>query len=293
MKISLLQTAPEGSLYANMEKGMAACRKAKEQEADIALFPEMYSCGYDINGDPDEWVKNAITADDDYVKAFSELASELDMAIGITLLEKHDPKPLNTLMLFDRHGRLTLKYSKVHTCDFSAEYFLSSGDDFSVCDLDTKDGIVRVGAMICFDREFPESARILMLKGAEVIIHPNACPLEINRLSALRTRAYENMVAVATCNYPASVPDCNGHSTVFDGIAWNHDEPGVRDMCILEADGSDGVFTADIDLDMLREYRSREVMGNAYRKTYAYAKLLDDTVEEPFIREGRELIYYT
>ena len=177
-------------------------------------------------------------------------------------------------MLFDRHGREALKYSKVHTCDFDAESALSPGDGFYVCDLDTASDIIKVGAMICFDREFPESARVLMLKGAEVILAPNACPMEINRLSALRARAYENMLAVATCNYPEGVPDCNGHSTVFDGVAWLCDEPGVRDMCILEADGSEGVFTADIDLDMLREYRSHEVMGNAYRKTWAYKALL-------------------
>ena len=124
------------------------------------------------------------------------------MAVGITFLERHEPGPLNSLILFDRHGEERLHYSKVHTCAFDAEKVLSPGDGFRVADLDTDRGTVRVGAMICFDREFPESARILMLKGAEVILAPNACPMEINRLSALRTRAYENMLAVATCNYP-------------------------------------------------------------------------------------------
>jgi predicted amidohydrolase len=42
--------------------------------------------------------------------------------------------------------------------------------------------------MICFDREFPESARILMLKGAELILTPNSCPLEENRIGQFRTR---------------------------------------------------------------------------------------------------------
>ena len=58
-----------------------------------------------------------------------------------------------------------------------------------------------------------------MLKGAEVILVPNACPMEINRLSQLRARAYENMCAVATANYPGGKLDCNGHSSAFDGIA--------------------------------------------------------------------------
>ena len=275
LKIALLQIKPTGTLAGNLEKGITACRQAKSLGANIALFPEMYSIGYDIYERPAEvWTAEAIPAEDEFVQTFGRLAAELDMAIGITFLEKHDPKPRNTLVLFDRHGREALKYSKVHTCDFDAESALSPGDGFHVCDLDTAVGIVKVGAMICFDREFPESARVLMLKGAEVILAPNACPMEINRLSALRARAYENMLAVATCNYPEGVPDCNGHSTVFDGVAWLRDEPGVRDMCILEADGSEGVFTADIDLDMLREYRSHEVMGNAYRKTWAYKDLL-------------------
>ena len=46
---------------------------------------------------------------------------------------------------------------------------------------------------------------ILMLKGAELILVPNACPMEINRLSQLRSRAYENMTAIATCNYPETL----------------------------------------------------------------------------------------
>lgn len=65
---------------------------------------------------------------------------------------------------------------------------LSEGTDFYVADLDLNEGTVKIGSMICFDREFPESARILMLKGAELILAPNACPMEINRLSALRTK---------------------------------------------------------------------------------------------------------
>ena len=70
-----------------------------------------------------------------------------------------------------------------------------------------------IGAMICYDREFPESARILMLKGAEIILTPNACDLEANRLGQFRARAYENMVGVAMANYAA--PWQNGHSVAY------------------------------------------------------------------------------
>lgn len=76
---------------------------------------------------------------------------------------------------------------------------MTAGEGFYVSQLDTEKGRIKVGAMICYDREFPESARILMLKGAELILVPNACPMEINRHSQLRTIAFENMTAIATC----------------------------------------------------------------------------------------------
>lgn len=288
LKIALLQIAAGDTLNDTRDKGLSFCRRAKEMGADLALFPEMFSNGYRIYDRPAaDWTQDAIPADHQFVRAFQALAKELNMAIGVTLLEAYATGPKNTLILFDRLGRQVLKYSKVHTCDFGAEKDLTPGDDFHVADLDTESGTVKVGAMICFDREFPESARVLMLKGAEIILVPNACPMEINRLSQLRSRAYENMLGIATCNYPASVPDCNGHSSAFDGVAYLPELPGSRDTCILEADGDQGIFLADFDLDMLRQYRRTEVHGNAYRHPRKYALLCAEEVHEPFVREDR------
>ena len=276
LKIALLQLLPNGTLEGQLSKGMDACKKARDMGADIALFPEMWSDGYALPQDRQELDELSVDLDGDFVQNFRKLAADLQMAIGITILERHDPKPLNTLILFDRKGEKRLHYAKVHTCDFDKERILSSGEDFYVVDLDIGRDKIKVGAMICFDREFPESARILMLKGAEVILAPNACPMEINRLSALRTRAYENMLAVATCNYPKGQPDCNGHSTVFDGVAWLRDEPGSRDMCVLESPEEEGIYLAEIDMDLLREYREHEIMGDKYRHSDKYEMLLED-----------------
>ena len=276
LKIALLQLLPTATLAGNLKKGMDACKKARDMGADIALFPEMWSDGYALPQDRQELDELSVDLDGDFVQNFRKLAADLQMAIGITILERHDPKPLNTLILFDRKGEKRLHYAKVHTCDFDKERILSSGEDFYVVDLDIGRDKIKVGAMICFDREFPESARILMLKGAEVILAPNACPMEINRLSALRTRAYENMLAVATCNYPKGQPDCNGHSTVFDGVAWLRDEPGSRDMCVLESPEEEGIYLAEIDMDLLREYREHEIMGDKYRHPDKYEILLED-----------------
>ena len=208
------------------------------------------------------------------------------MAIGITLLEAYEPAPRNTLVLFDRFGQRKLVYAKVHTCDFDTERNLTPGEDFYTVRLDTACGAIQVGAMICYDREFPESARILMLKGAEIVLVPNACPMEINRLSQLRTRTFENMLAIATCNYPQTVPDCNGGSSVFDGVAYLPELEGSRDTCILQAGGAEGIYVADLDLEQLRAYRETEVHGNAFRHPSKYTLLTHTAIDRPFLRDG-------
>ncbi|WP_411678409.1 carbon-nitrogen hydrolase family protein [Caproicibacter sp.] len=284
LKVALLQLLSEDTLDGNLKKGMRYCRKAKSMGADIALFPEMWSVGYHIPEDIAELRRSAVSADSDFVNSFAQLAKELNMAIGITFLEDYEPSPRNTLLLIDRFGNKVLTYAKVHTCDFGEERRLTAGDDFYVTNLNTEQGNVKIGAMICFDREFPESARILMLKGAEIILVPNACPMEINRLSQLRARAFENMVGIATVNYPQGQPDCNGHSSAFDGIAYGPADSGSRDTRIFEADEREGIFIADYPVDEIREYRSHEVHGNAYRHPQKYKLLVAESIEEPFIR---------
>ena len=285
INIALLQILSEKTMQLNLEKGIEFCRKAKEQHADIALFPEMWSVGYTIPEDLKTLKLSSIEVNSPFVQTFGKLAQELNMAIGITLLEKHDPLPRNTLCLFDRFGKLVLTYAKVHTCDFGEECRLSAGEDFFVTDLDTEKRNVKIGAMICYDREFPESARILMLKGVEIVLVPNACPMEINRLSQLRARAFENMIGIATVNYPAGQPDCNGHSSAFDGIAYKPGESCSRDTCIIEAGESEGIYLAHFPIEEMRDYRKREVHGNAYRKPDKYNLLISDNIEEPFIRK--------
>ena len=285
LKLALLQLLPGPDEEARLGQGLDACRRARALGADIALFPEMWSCGYSIPQNASMLESMALDPAGPFVSAFGALSSELRMAIGITYLEKGRHRPRNALTLFDRHGRPVLRYAKVHTCEFGDERMLEPGEDFPVAELDTAAGALQVGAMICYDREFPESARILMLRGAELILTPNACPMELNRLSQLRGRAYENMLAIATCNYPAPQPDCNGHSSVFDGVAYLPELPGSRDTCLLEAGEEAGIYTAELDLGQLRRYRETEVHGNAYRRPGIYGPLLAEEIRPPFLRE--------
>lgn len=123
LKIALLQIAPGSHLVDTQNRGIEACRHAKELGADIALFPEMFSNGYRITGRPvHEWQAEAITKDSDFVCAFQKLANQLNMAIALTILEKYPGAPRNTMVLFDRFGQEKLTYAKVHTCDFEIEH---------------------------------------------------------------------------------------------------------------------------------------------------------------------------
>lgn len=275
-QVALLQLLSEQTQEDNLEKGIAYCKQAKEMGADIALFPEMWNIGYHFPEDIEELKKGSIDKNSKFINAFKALARKLDMAIGITYLESYEPLPRNTVTIIDRFGNDILTYAKVHTCDFGEEINLTSGDDFYVADLNTKEGNIKIGSMICFDREFPESARILMLKGAEIILVPNACPMEINRLTQLRARAFENMLGIATANYAYGQPDCNGHSSAYDGMAYGEIRPGCiesRDTLVLEAGEAEGIYMASFPMDKIRKYRREEVHGNAYRKPDKYHML--------------------
>lgn len=287
-RVALLQMVSGQSPEENRQKGLSFCQQAKEMGADLALFPEMWSTGYTMGTSAEEMRRLAIDKDSAFVRSFQQAARELDMAVGITYLEQYDPLPRNSLTVFDRFGEEVLTYAKVHTCDFDVERNLTPGEDFYTGNLRTKTGEVKIGAMICYDREFPESARILMLKGAEIILVPNACPMEMNRLSQLRARAFENMVGIATANYAYGQPDCNGHSTAFDGIAYGEIRPGAveaRDTLIVEAGEEEGIYLASFAMDKIRAYRQSEIHGNAYRHPRKYHLLTSEKIEEPFIRE--------
>lgn len=286
VKIALLQMAACGNdQQANQTKGEAFCRQASEMGADIALFPEMWNIGYTFYdpAQPDAreiWQAQAVGRDDGFVMHFKALARELKMAIALTYLERWNDAPRDSVSLIDRCGEIVMTYAKVHTCDFDKEAALTLGDDFYVCTLNTDAGDVKIGAMICFDREFPESARILMLKGAELVLTPNACELEEHRIGQFKARAFENMVGVAMTNYAA--PQENGHSVAFDPVVF--DENGAVDSCIVKAEEREGVYIAGFDLDKIRDWRQREVWGNAFRKPRCYDLLTSPVVEEPFIR---------
>lgn len=288
IRVALLQmTACGNDQAANQAKGKEYCRRAAAMGADIALFPEMWNVGYTLcdPSRPEErrlWADQAVGRNSEFIRHFQVQARELNMAIAITYLEKWEGRPRNTVSLIDRRGEIILTYAKVHTCEFDAEAILTPGDGFEVAELDTANGRVKIGFMICYDREFPESARILMLQGAELILTPNACTLESGRLGQFRARAFENMVGVAMTNYAA--PQNNGHSVAYDAVSYAELDGAPRDTLIVEAGEREGIYLAEFDITSIRAYRERETWGNAYRRPRCYGALTAADVYPPFIR---------
>lgn len=249
---------------------------ASESNADILLLPECFITGYEL---PIE-NKDALTDDSEFIQTLCSAAQRLHIGVVATALTQGRTKPRNSAFIIDKDGKILIKYSKVHTCDFADERCLESGDEFKVCDFHG----VKIGIMICYDREYPESARVLMLKGAEILLVPNDCGAMKPRIQALSTRAYENMVGIVMAN--PNGENC-GNSCAFSPICWDRQGVCVDNTIFLADEMTEGLYYASFDMEQLRSYREHEMMGNTFRKVKAYGDLLSDDINYPFIRDGQ------
>lgn len=263
-----------GDILKNTDTVTAKMQEAAENGADILLLPECFLTGYNVMpiSNPE-----ALTRDSHYIKKIRDTAADLNIGVVATAFTHGEMKPRNTALVIDKLGKVIMQYDKVHTCDFADEACLESGKEFRVCDFHG----VKLGIMICYDREYPESARILMLKGAEIILVPNDCYSMAPRVRALSTRAYENMTGIAMANPNGKNAGC---SCAFSPICWNSEDICIDNTLVMADELTEGLYYADFDMEALREYREREMLGNTFRKTQTYSDLIDGSVNPPFIR---------
>lgn len=304
MKIAIIQaTYEKDNISFNTKKGIEFIKKSKDLGVDIVLFPECWLNGYsfpNLNNLTNEqmfemdefdgkekdlitckeyvdWKNKALNLNSKYINEFCEIAKNLKIGVVLTCYTKGDFKPRNTALIIDKNGEIILKYDKVHTCDFSLECMLESGKEFKVCDFEG----IKLGVMICYDREYPESARVLMLKGAEIILIPNCCEGMENRINTLKTRAYENMVGVVMANVPSKN---GGMSCAISPIAWDKDGNCLKMEKLIANNTSEDIYVVEYNLEELRQYRKNEMMGNTFRKIEAYSEILSNEIKEPFLR---------
>lgn len=243
-KVAVLQKRSENRAYEeNIKTIIKYMTEAKKNDADVLLLPECFITGYDLT------INNDSAVSESDLDVLCDKAKELGVGLVATALTKGKVKPQNSAFVIGKNGEILLKYSKVHTCDFADERVLESGTEFKACDFDG----VKIGVMICYDREYPESARILMLKGAEIILVPNDCVSMRPRLQALSTRAYENMCGVAMANPNGKNA---GNSCAYSSICWNDNDECVDNTLLLADAETEGSFYAEFDMDKLRSYQN-------------------------------------
>lgn len=234
------------------------------------MFPELWNIGasLDVREQP-LWTASAINPKSCFLQSFANLARDLNMNIAITYLELSHPKPRNSVSILNSEGGVALHYSKVCLCDFGpdgeagagCDVNCSPGESFDVCTLTGAEGEVKVGTMICADREFPEPATQLMLNGAELIVVPNACDWDEVRSAGLLTRAFENLVGMAMVNYP--YPKNNGNSRAYSCVAWHGRT--AKNPLIAIAGEDEEVLIAEFELDEIRKFRKSESWRLNYR----------------------------
>lgn len=187
MQVGFVQMNPE---LLNVEENIdRAFKLVGRKSADLIVLPELFNTGYNFNSRREvasvaERIPEGATTQ--VLKEFSKRDGGIVVA-GIA--EKRGSSYYNSAVVV-RDGKYLGTYRKVHLF-FNERKFFKPGVEFNV--------FGRVGVMVCFDWYFPESARTLMLKGAEVIAHPSnlvlpSCP------DAMKTRALENRVFTVTAD---------------------------------------------------------------------------------------------
>ena len=203
MKVAILQKKSfDRQPLQNTELALETMENAAADGADILLLPEAFLTGYVLPMSNEE----ALADNNPFLPQICRAARTLRLGVVATAITQGPQKPQNSAFVVDKNGQVLMKYSKVHTCDFADEACLAGGDAFRVCDFHG----IRLGIMICYDREYPESARVRM---------------------------------------------------------------------------TDGLYYAAFDMEAIRRYREREMLGNTFRKVKAYRALLSDQIEYPFLRE--------
>lgn len=246
----------------NSERAEELIRQAAVQGAQVALTPEVVLTGF-VGGERERRMAETIPGPS--TERFGRLARELGMYLMVGLSEMRDSQIMNAIAVLGPGGGLLGVMRKVHINRYETGGGWRNGSEFPVWDFRTATGLFRGGIMICYDRELPESARLLMLQGADVIFNPLACgcPTDEVHRCLLRTRAFENEVHLQVVNHAA--PAQNGHSMFIDPTG----------TIVAEAGGEEGVLVQEVDLDALEQYRDRGIYGRHHRRPELYGLLCD------------------
>jgi len=192
LKVGFYQFEPRfGEVESNLEKVLSAL---EEVEADLIVLPELAFTGYYFQ-DRSEVLSLAEDAGHSpTVDGLARLCRMRHLYLVTGFAERYDDKAFNSALLIGPEG-LIQTYRKLHLFNTEKEYF--DPGDTPLAPVEVMGA--KIGLMVCFDWAFPEVARVLALKGADILCHPSNLVLPVCQ-QAMMTRSLENGVFSVTAN---------------------------------------------------------------------------------------------
>lgn len=256
IKVSVAQLIPKlGDKQHNLQKISDAMVKAKGDQADLIVFPELFLTGYSVGEDLENLAE---TENGPEMTEVRKLSQEHGLYTAVSFPEKgEDGRYYISSALIDNDGGVLGVYRKAHLFDEEKKHF-TPGSEFKV--IETPIG--NIGMMICFDVEFPEIARSLKLQGADfiVIVNANMHPYELHHHLYSRVRAMENEIPVIICNRLGKEGELDfcGDSMVIDATG----------KVLLEMRQTEGVETVEMPVEQELDEKMNYV-GNRRGELYS------------------------
>lgn len=270
----------------NIAAVSALVEQAADQGAQVILPPELFSGEYFCRDEEEALFALARpTAEHPSVLAMQELARKHGVVIPTSFFERDGHHYYNTLAMIGPDGAIMGTYRKSHIPDgpgYEEKYYFRPGNDgFKVWDVPCNGGTARIGVGICWDQWYPECARVMALKGAELLLYPTAigsepydADLDTSRMwrRAMIGHAVSNCMPVAAANRIGHEgPDDRQQS--FYGHSFISDEWGD----LVEEFGREetGILVATLDLDRAATHRA----GMGFfrdRRPQLYGRIAED-----------------
>ena len=289
MKITVAATQFACSPIAseNLDRAERAVRAAAGRGAQVVLLQELFETPYFCKDHQPGHFELARPIDGNPVVArFRSLAKELGVVLPLSVFERAQNAYFNSLVMIDADGRELGLYRKSHIPEgpgYHEKFYFSPGDTgFRVW----KTAYGTLGAGICWDQWFPESARCMALMGAEVLLYPTAIGSEPHDASidsrdhwqrCMQGHAAANVMPLVASNR-IGVERGQKYEMTFYGSSFIADPSGAK---VAEADrGSEAILTASFDLDAVRAQRHAwGVFRDRRPELYAPILTLDGTGE--------------
>ncbi len=261
--VAALQLGFTADIDKNIANVSRLVREAAARGAQVILPPELFEGEYFCRVEDESLFANAApVGEHKAVLAMQALAEALKVTIPTSFFEADGPHHYNSLAMIGPDGEVQGVYRKSHIPDgpgYEEKFYFRPGNTgFKVWPHAAAQGRSTLGVGVCWDQWYPETARAMMLMGAEVLFYPTAIGSEPHDTSLDTARLWRRaMVGHAVSNVvPIVAANRVGveHGQTFYGTSFIADERG--DILAELGRDDEGVITATIDLDIVKRHRA-------------------------------------